>query len=71
MKTIRYHMNVKTPLNPPMAHAVHLAQICTDGEYRQCLDIHPSNRRAFERWAFKNGAVINFVEGTNYGTDGR
>jgi len=56
----RYHIDTQTPLNPPMADAVYHAQLCSDGHYRQCVDVHEVNSQRFEQWADRTQAVLRY-----------
>jgi len=56
----RYHVDTTAPIRPAMAEAIHHAQLCGDGYYRQCIDVPDTARQRFERWANKNIAVIRY-----------
>jgi hypothetical protein len=58
----RYHLDTQTPVRPPMADAIYHAQLCANGQYRQCVDVHPSQQQAFERWANHNPAVLAYAD---------
>ena len=59
---IRYHLDTQQPVRPPMADAIYHAQRCANGQYRQCVDVHPSQQQAFERWANHNPAVLAYAD---------
>lgn len=59
-QTVRYHVDCTMPVRPPMATAIHQAQLCSAGHYRQCVDVAVNRQRTFERWAEHNQAVIRY-----------
>lgn len=60
MNIVRYHLDVTMPVRPPMAEAIYPAQLCTDGHYRQCIDVPGCMIRLFEAWANRNSAVLGY-----------
>ena len=60
VNTVRFHIDCSMPVRPPMAAAVYHAQLCSDGHYRQCIDVHLENVTAFEQWAERVAAIIKY-----------
>jgi len=57
----RYHIDATQPIRPDMADAIYPAQLCGDGNYRQCVDVIDKCAKRFERWAGANNAVIRYT----------